>query len=43
MREVPLKEEVPLGSEAYLAAVRSEAAKISFSVRDVQESYPVAW
>ncbi len=37
------EEEVPLGSEAYLAAVRSEAAKISFSVRDVQVSYPVAW
>jgi hypothetical protein len=30
------EEEVPLGSRAYLAAIRSEAAKISFGVRDVR-------
>jgi hypothetical protein len=29
VREVPLKKEVPLGAKAGLAAIRSEAAKMS--------------
>jgi hypothetical protein len=40
MRGGAAEEEVPLGSRAYLAAIRSEAAKISLGVRDVQVSLP---
>ena len=43
MRRGAAEEEVPLGSRAYLATIRSEAAEISFSVRNVRVSYPVAW
>jgi hypothetical protein len=37
------EEEVPLGSRAYLAAIISEAAKISFGVRGDRVYHPVAW
>jgi len=37
------EEEVPPDSGANLAAIRSEAAKISFGVRDVRALRPVAW